>query len=87
MRGRANPWPDPAPHNAMLERYTRSIEEVARNRGAWFIDLFEPSRDGKARAAISDNGIHLNEAGYRFLAGQIVRGLEPGLPARSPESS
>ena len=71
--------PDPSPHNAMLERYTRSIAEVAQSRGAWFIDLFEPFRAREGRAAITDNGIHLNEAGYRFLAGQIVRGLEPAV--------
>ena len=45
------PWPDPSPHNAMLERYTRSIAEVAQSRGAWFIDLFEPfrAREGRGR--------------------------------------
>ncbi len=69
--------PDPSPHNAMLERYARSIGEVAQSRGAWFIDLFEPFRVREGRAAITDNGIHLNEAGYRFLAGRIVRDLEP----------
>jgi hypothetical protein len=61
----------------MLERYARSIGEVAQSRGAWFIDLFEPFRVREGRAAITDNGIHLNEAGYRFLAGRIVRDLEP----------
>ena len=70
------PWPDPAPHNAMLERYARSIAEVAHSRGALFIDLFEPLRLREGQAPISDDGIHPNEAGYRFLAGQIVRGLD-----------
>ena len=45
------PWPDPSAHNAMLERYGRSIAEVARSRGAWFIDLFEPSRAGRVEAS------------------------------------
>ncbi len=73
------PWPDPSAHNAMLERYGRSIAEVARSRGAWFIDLFEPfrAREAQGRAPITDDGIVLNEAGYRFLAGRIVRGLDP----------
>ena len=47
------PLPDPAPHNAMLELYSRSIAEVARSRGAWFIDLFEPFRAREGRAARS----------------------------------
>lgn len=73
------PWPDPSAHNAMLERYGRSIAELARSRGAWFIDLFEPTRSREARggAPITDDGIVLNEAGYRFLAGRIARGLDP----------
>ena len=69
--------PDPAPHRAMLELYARSIAGVAQSRGAWFIDLFGPTRDREARAAITDDGIHLTDAGYRLLAGQIVRGLDP----------
>jgi lysophospholipase L1-like esterase len=78
--------PDPSPHNAMLERYTRSIAEVAQSRGAWFIDLFEPSRarEGQGRASISDDGIHLDEAGYLFLAGRIVRGLGPSAMREVP---
>jgi lysophospholipase L1-like esterase len=78
------PWPDPAPHNAMLERYSRSIEEVAHRRGAAFLDLFETSRAREAQAAITDDGIHMNEAGYRFLAGRIVRGLGPSAACEGP---
>jgi lysophospholipase L1-like esterase len=69
--------PDPSPHNVMLEGYSREIAGVAQSRGAWFIDLFEPFRARENHAPITDNGIHLNEAGYRFLAVQMVRGLEP----------
>ncbi len=78
------PWPDPAPHNAALEGYTRSIEEVAHRRGAWFIDLFEPMRTQHGRASLSDNGIHLNELGYRFLASVIAHALQPEAFRRSP---
>jgi lysophospholipase L1-like esterase len=80
-----SPWPDPAPHNLDLERYTRSIEEVARNRDALFIDLFKPTREQYGVASISDNGIHLNEIGYRFLAAQIVLGLDPHSARRAPQ--
>ncbi len=82
-----SPWPDPTPHNTTLERYSHSIEEMARNRGAVFIDLFQPLRDRYSRASISDNGIHLNEIGYRFLAAQIVVGLDPQSARQAPRSS
>ena len=71
------PWPDPAPHNATLESYTRSIEELARKRGARFIDLFRPLLAAYAVNKISDNGVHLNEKGYRFLGASIAQVLEP----------
>ena len=76
--------PAPTSHLAMLELYAHSIAEVAQSRGAWFIDLFGPTRDHEARAAITDDGIHLTDAGYRFLAGQIVRGLDPTAAGDAP---
>jgi lysophospholipase L1-like esterase len=74
------PWPDPSAHNAMLERHGRSIAEVARSRGAWFIDLYGPSRAREAQdqAPITDDGIVLNEAGYRFLWIRRTRGKSRG---------
>jgi lysophospholipase L1-like esterase len=81
---RGAPWPDPAPHNAVLQRYTRSIADVAHSRGVRFIDLFEPFRAREDQAAITDDGIHLNESGYRFLADRIVRCLEPSAVRRDP---
>ncbi len=80
------PWPDPSTHNASLARYAGAIAEVARARGAWFIDLFEPSRRrdaARAEPPISDDGVVLNETGYGFLAGVIARGLEPWAPAQA----
>lgn len=69
--------PDPSAHNAALEQYSRAIADVAKARGARFIDLFGPSRDREQRASITDDGIHLTERGYRDLAGWIVRALDP----------
>jgi hypothetical protein len=69
----------------MLEHYTRSIADVAHSRGARFINLFEPFRARGDQTTLTDDGIHLNEAGYRFLAGLIVRGLEPSRP-REPRA-
>jgi lysophospholipase L1-like esterase len=81
-----NAFPDPSPHNGMLERYSQSIAEVAQSRGARIIDLFEPFRAREGQATLTDDGIHLNEAGYRFLAGLIVRALEPSRP-REPRAA
>lgn len=78
------PWPDPSAHNADLARYSHAIAEVARARGAWFIDLFEPSRRREAERAeppITDDGVVLNETGYRYLAGLIARGLNSSASA------
>src|SRR5262245_29818716 len=35
------PLPDPAPHNEKLAAYTKAIKELAAQRGARFINLFE----------------------------------------------
>ena len=76
--------PDPAPHNAMIERYAQSIAEIAQSRGARFIDLFGPTRDREAHAPITDDGVVPNETGSRFLAGVIVRGLDPSAGREVP---
>jgi lysophospholipase L1-like esterase len=83
VRPRAS-FPDPSPHNAMLERYTRSIADVAQSRGARFIDIFEPFRAREGRPALADDGIHLSEAGYRILAGLIVHKLDPSAAREAP---
>jgi lysophospholipase L1-like esterase len=72
------PLPDPARHNDDLKLYRDAIEELAHERGAWFVDLAdklakaasatEPSR----RIALTDDGIHLNERGYSRLAWVIA---------------
>ncbi len=43
------PWPDPAPHNAVLESYTRSIAEVAHSRGACSSTCSSRCACGRAR--------------------------------------
>jgi lysophospholipase L1-like esterase len=64
------PLPDPARHNEDLKLYREAIGALARERGAWFIDL----ADKLAKAAtpndlaFTDDGIHLNQRGYHHLA-------------------
>jgi putative heme-binding domain-containing protein len=79
--GRAQ-LPDPAPHNKLLVDYANAIEEVAKERSAVFISLAHPQSDyakfmlGNDQAGpLTDNGIHLHEAGYKRVAGHIAKNL------------
>ena len=68
------PWVDPTAHNAALERTATVVRELAAERGAAFVSLFHALRAPMERAAsgggvrLTDNGIHLNSAGYRAAA-------------------
>ncbi|OUW19177.1 MAG: hypothetical protein CBD18_01275 [Opitutales bacterium TMED158] len=72
------PLPDPERQNRNLKRYTAALKTLAENRGAFFVDLFNtlearsPKRDTRA---ITDNGIHLNDYGYRLAAERIAQAL------------
>lgn len=57
--------------NAVLGSYSEAIEGLAKERGLRFVRL----RDGEWKAAMSDNGVHLNEAGHRLFAAEILEGL------------
>ena len=82
------PWADPARHNAELERTSAVVRELAAQRSATFFPLNEALRGPMERAAaaggsrLTDNGIHLNGAGYRVAAEALEDGLfgggEPG---------
>jgi glucose/arabinose dehydrogenase/azurin len=64
-------FPDPTEHNKNLELYTKAMQTTANAKGLYFIDLFTPSfarTKLKNQAAITINGIHLNDAGYRLAA-------------------
>jgi lysophospholipase L1-like esterase len=79
------PLPDPAEHNSQLRQYTHSIAETARSRGAIFVDIFGtfPERQQGAYH-LTDNGIHLNQNGYRLVAGRITRSLTPDAARQAP---
>jgi hypothetical protein len=72
------PWPDAAPRNVELERYTAAMKSVAGELGVDFIDLFHPTRTLMAenpRAPLTINGIHLTDAGYQAVSEVIALGL------------
>lgn len=67
--------------NAMLERYAASIAEIASDRNVKFIDIYNPILQRNKQIKLSDNGIHLNEYGYYYLADIMEKGL--GLAPRN----
>ncbi|MCB1089980.1 MAG: SGNH/GDSL hydrolase family protein [Verrucomicrobiae bacterium] len=72
------PWPDAAPRNVELERYTATMRESAAELGLEFIDLFHPTRTLMAEnqgAKMTINGIHLTDEGYRTVTEIIALGL------------
>ncbi|RYZ31850.1 MAG: hypothetical protein EOP49_38360 [Sphingobacteriales bacterium] len=70
-----------AKRNAMLEVYASAMAKMATERGKPFIDLFKPIQEVSQKATITEDGIHLNETGYYYLATLLEKSL--GLPART----
>ncbi|GAB3499994.1 hypothetical protein GCM10027341_24390 [Spirosoma knui] len=68
--------------NAALESYASAIAQTAAERKKRYVDLFKPIQEAGKQAVITDDGIHLNETGYYYLATALEKGL--GLPARNP---
>jgi lysophospholipase L1-like esterase len=50
--------------NATLRKYADAMESVARGNGVPFVDCFAPTRDKH----LTINGMHLSEAGDKYLA-------------------
>lgn len=82
--------PDGRDVNERLELYTQAMAETARAHGVPFVDLFHPSksmfdsaRDSATGGLFTINGVHLNEAGNRLAALEIVASLF-GVPAKAP---
>ena len=63
--------------NRDLERYTAAMRGVAAREKIPFVDLFTPSLAAMQRAAapLTDNGIHLNEAGDTVLGDLLMQGF------------
>ncbi len=71
--------------NAMLEVYASAIAKTASERGKRYIDLFKPIQEISKQTPLTDNGIHLNETGYYYLATIIEQSLGLG-PRTTPIS-
>lgn len=61
--------PDLTLRNPDVAAYTNAVRDIAKQRGAVFVDLFTPlSKRDAALPRLTDNGLHLNEAGLREVA-------------------
>jgi putative membrane-bound dehydrogenase-like protein len=72
--------PDGTSHTFDLGRYTQVMREEAASRGVAFIDLHWPTREAMGgRDDLTINGIHLNDAGYRLVAREMLvrSGIDP----------
>jgi lysophospholipase L1-like esterase len=67
------PLPDPAEHNRNLRIYVDAIAKVAARRSYDFVNLFELA--GSKEQPLTQNGIHLNDRGYRAATWAIERAL------------
>ncbi|RDB02719.1 SGNH/GDSL hydrolase family protein [Runella aurantiaca] len=65
--------------NANLAIYASAIEKLASERGKMFIDIYKPIEEMSKKTIILENGVHLNEAGYYYLAEVLEKslGLDP----------
>ncbi len=61
--------------NADIRLYSSEIEKIASQRGKKYIDLYNPISQVSKKSVITENGIHLNEAGYYYLAEILENGL------------
>ena len=64
------PWPNAAPHNEQLVAYARAVGELAAERKAAFVPLFDLMKS-RSNVTLTSNGIFPNERGYRALAEMI----------------
>ncbi len=73
---------NPANRNAMLERYSAVMAKTASERGKRFVDVFRPIQAMAKTVKLTENGIHLTETGYFYLASALEKVL--GLSLRNP---
>ena len=71
---------DGAENNKRIQMYSQAMEEVAKARNVFFVDLFTPTRIAAQVHAspLTINGIHLNSTGNRVVAEIIEQALFPG---------
>jgi lysophospholipase L1-like esterase len=88
-----DPLPDQTDYNNNLRFYRYAIQLLAERRALGFIDLSD-AFDGRKSGPefLTDNGIHLTKAGYRYAAEAIekklnIQPLEPSIVIDAEKSS
>jgi len=75
---------DMAEQNAWLERVATHLGKIATQRGLPYVDLFsafrEQQRNNETTLQFTDNGLHLNDHGYRVLAALVARAMGVDAP-------
>ncbi len=66
--------PDLTQRNEDVQAYAEAVRQIARQRGALFVDLFSALQNDP-QADLTDNGLHLNAKGLRHVARLIAREL------------
>ncbi len=66
--------------NEVLDVYTHAIRVTADERSLLVVDLF---REIPAHGELSDNGVHLNDAGHRRVATALMRALKGEVPSET----
>ena len=61
--------------NADLELYASVIAKIASERSKQYIDIYKPIQEISKKTAILENGVHLNETGYYYLASVLEKSL------------
>ncbi|MDG2125340.1 MAG: GDSL-type esterase/lipase family protein [Verrucomicrobiales bacterium] len=76
--------PDPTVYNSDLGEYVEVIRKTADRRGHWFLNLYAGLEmrveAGSETEALTYNGIHLTEVGYRRMAEVVSVMLGEGVP-------
>ena len=67
--------PDGVAENENLELYTQAMRDMAADNGVTFVDLYTPSQEWMQEERLTTDGITLNDAGYRRLAGYLSEQL------------
>ena len=62
-----------AARRADVKLYADAIAEIAKTRGATFVDLFMPT--SKSQVSYTTNGVHLNDSGNAMVANIIATAL------------
>ncbi|WP_156307486.1 PVC-type heme-binding CxxCH protein [Sphingobacterium endophyticum] len=80
--------PDPATHNKNLKLYSEGMSRIAKELQIPFIDLYESTKEemNRSKKPLTTDGIHLNDAGYKFVSEIMAKTLDLPLNSWSNDS-